>query len=61
MPAAIGSASLSNLLGILVTPVLAHLLMGAGGQSASAALASILKIGGQLLVPFVRGGTCCAR
>ena len=55
VPAAIGSASLSNLLGILLTPVLAHLLMGAGGQSASAALDSILKVAGQLLVPFFAG------
>ncbi len=55
VPAAIGSASLSNLLGILVTPILAHLLMGAGGQSASAAVDSILKVGGQLLLPFAAG------
>ena len=55
VPAAIGSASLSNLLGIVVTPILAHLLMGAGGQSASAALDSIVKVAGQLLVPFAAG------
>jgi len=55
VPAAIGSASLSNLLGILLTPILAHLLMGAGGQSPSAALDSILKVAGQLLLPFLAG------
>jgi sodium/bile acid cotransporter 7 len=55
VPAAIGSASLSNLLGIVVTPILAHVLMGAGGQSASAAVESIVKVAGQLLVPFIAG------
>jgi sodium/bile acid cotransporter 7 len=55
VPAAIGAASLSSIVGILATPLLAQLLMGAGGTSASQALDSILKVGGQLLVPFVAG------
>jgi sodium/bile acid cotransporter 7 len=55
VPAAIGAASLSSIVGILVTPLLAHVLMGAGGTSAQQALDSILKVGGQLLVPFVAG------
>ena len=55
VPAAIGSASLSNLLGILVTPILAQRLMGAGGQNAQASLDSIFKVGGQLLLPFLAG------
>jgi sodium/bile acid cotransporter 7 len=55
VPAAIGAASLSSIVGILVTPLLAHVLMGAGGSSASQALDSILKVGGQLLVPFAAG------
>ena len=55
VPAAIGAASLSSIVGIVVTPLLAQVLMGAGGTSASQALDSILKVGGQLLVPFVAG------
>jgi sodium/bile acid cotransporter 7 len=55
VPAAICSASLSNLAGILITPILAHVLMGAGGQSAGAALDSIGKVAGQLLMPFLAG------
>jgi len=55
VPAAIGAASLSSIVGIIATPLLAQLLMGAGGTSASQALHSILKVGGQLLVPFVAG------
>ncbi|WP_454885313.1 bile acid:sodium symporter family protein [Sphingomonas oryzagri] len=55
VPAAIGAASLSSIVGIVATPLLAQLLMGAGGTSASQALGSILKIGGQLLLPFAAG------
>jgi solute carrier family 10 (sodium/bile acid cotransporter), member 7 len=55
VPAAIGAASLSSIVGIVVTPLLAQVLMGAGGTSATQALDSILKVGGQLLVPFVAG------
>jgi sodium/bile acid cotransporter 7 len=55
VPAAIGAASLSSIVGIVVTPLLAQALMGAGGTSGAQALDSILKVGGQLLVPFVAG------
>jgi sodium/bile acid cotransporter 7 len=55
VPAAIGAASLSSIVGIVVTPLLAQILMGAGGTSGAQALDSILKVGGQLLVPFVAG------
>jgi sodium/bile acid cotransporter 7 len=52
--AAIASASLSNLLGILVTPLLAAALMGAAGAGGHLGHA-IVHIGGQLLLPFVAG------
>ncbi len=55
VPAAICSASLSSIIGILATPLLAQLLMGAGGTSSAQALDSILKVGGQLLLPFLAG------
>ena len=55
VPAAIGAASLSSIVGIVATPLLAQLLMGAGGTSGAQALDSILKVGGQLLVPFAAG------
>jgi sodium/bile acid cotransporter 7 len=55
VPAAIGAASLSSIVGIVATPLLAQLLMGAGGTSGAQALDSILKVGGQLLVPFIAG------
>jgi sodium/bile acid cotransporter 7 len=52
--AAIASASLSNLLGILVTPLLAAALMGVAGGGGGLGHA-ILHVGGQLLLPFVAG------
>lgn len=52
--AAVASASLSNLLGILVTPLLAGVVMQAGGQGGGT-LDAILKVGGQLLLPFLAG------
>lgn len=55
VPAAIGAASLSSIVGIVATPLLAQILMGAGGTSGAQALDSILKVGGQLLVPFIAG------
>ncbi|MBT2487352.1 bile acid:sodium symporter [Streptomyces sp. ISL-96] len=53
VPAAICAGSFSSLVGILLTPLLAALLIGgsAGGFSAD----SVLKIVLQLLVPFVAG------
>ena len=66
VPAAVCSASASSLLGIVVTPLMAGLLLGgfhapgaqAGevpGLSASAFLHAVGKITVQLLVPFVAG------
>ncbi len=54
VPAAIASASLSNILGIVATPLLASLLMGAAGGGGDI-LHSILKVGSQLLLPFALG------
>ena len=52
VPAAVAAASASNLLGIIVTPLLVGLLLHAqGAVSASSAEAIVL----QLLVPFVAG------
>ncbi|MFZ6645402.1 bile acid:sodium symporter family protein [Undibacterium sp. TJN25] len=54
VPAAICSASASNLLGIFLTPVLVGMIVAAHGANHSS-LDSILKIVYQLLVPFVAG------
>ena len=54
VPAAIAGASLSNILGIVVTPLLAGLLMGAAGGGGDM-LHAILKVGSQLLLPFALG------
>jgi sodium/bile acid cotransporter 7 len=52
VPAAVASASASNMLGVFVTPLLASLLFGAkGGVSAGSFWGIIL----QLLAPFVTG------
>ncbi|MBM7405347.1 MULTISPECIES: bile acid:sodium symporter family protein [Sphingomonas] len=54
VPAAVCSASLSNIAGIFITPVLVALLMGvsaSGGDS----LAAIEEIALQLLLPFIVG------
>jgi sodium/bile acid cotransporter 7 len=61
LPAAICSATLSNLLGILITPLLVHafLDMGSGGVAEGpAALDAIRNIAMQLLLPFVVGHLC---
>jgi sodium/bile acid cotransporter 7 len=50
--AAVCSASLSNLAGIFLTPLLVALLMR---QSAGVSSDSVIKIVGQLLLPFVLG------
>jgi sodium/bile acid cotransporter 7 len=52
VPAAVASASVSNMLGVFVTPVLASLLMSAEGAVSGGAFWSILL---QLLFPFVAG------
>ncbi len=53
VPAAICSASASNLLGIVMTPILAGLLMSTHGQGFS--LHTIEAIALQLFVPFLAG------
>ncbi len=53
--AAICSASLSNIMGIFLTPVLTALFIGG---SASGSLDSIQTIAGQLLLPFIAGHLC---
>lgn len=54
VPAAICSASASNLLGIFMTPLMVGLLMNTGGQG-GISLAALEAIILQLLVPFIAG------
>lgn len=54
VPAALTSASLSNLVGVLITPVLVMLLMQSGGGSVFA-FDQIEKIALQILAPFLAG------
>ncbi|WP_343613879.1 bile acid:sodium symporter family protein [Novosphingobium sp.] len=51
--AAICSASFSNILGLVITPLLAGVLMGGAGAQLS--IGSVEKIIAQLLLPFVAG------
>jgi sodium/bile acid cotransporter 7 len=53
--AAVCSASLSNLLGIVLTPLLVAVFIHAGGSGGMDQWASVEKIGTQLLLPFVAG------
>jgi sodium/bile acid cotransporter 7 len=53
--AAVVSASISNLLGIVLTPVLVALLMARNGSGSLVSLAAIEGIVVQLLLPFVVG------
>lgn len=53
--AAVCSASLSNLLGIVLTPLLVTLFIHAGGAGGIDGLGSVQKIATQLLLPFVAG------
>jgi sodium/bile acid cotransporter 7 len=53
--AAVCSASLSNLIGIVLTPVLVSLVMHNSGAGGSSSWHSIETIGGQLLLPFLTG------
>lgn len=55
VPAAVCSASASNLLGVFATPLLVALLLGAPGGSSGSPLEAIGDIVLQLLVPFVAG------
>lgn len=52
VPAAVFSATLSNLLGIVVTPLLAMLVLGTSDVVSGQGL---LSVGGELLLPFVVG------
>lgn len=53
VPAAICAASLSNLVGVALTPALVALMLHTGGGEIS--LDSVIKIGEQILLPFVLG------
>lgn len=53
--AAVCSASLSNLLGIFITPLLVGILMHVAGSGALASSHSTMTIALQLLLPFVAG------
>jgi sodium/bile acid cotransporter 7 len=53
VPAAVCSASLSNVIGVFVTPLLVALLLGA--QGADATLAGLEAVVSQILAPFVLG------
>ncbi|MDP3550526.1 MAG: DUF4089 domain-containing protein [Novosphingobium sp.] len=53
--AAVCSASLSNLLGIVLTPLLVTLFINSGGAGEMDGLGSVQKIATQLLLPFVAG------
>jgi sodium/bile acid cotransporter 7 len=52
---AVCSASLSNLLGIVLTPLLVGLFMRTGGSGALSSWGSVQTIALQLLLPFVSG------
>ena len=55
VPAAICSASLSNILGILLTPLLAAWLIGGQGAGGGFFLQAVTSIATQLLLPFILG------
>lgn len=55
VPAAVCSASLSNVLGIVLTPLLAALLIGSGDAGSGFFLSALAKVGTTLLLPFVVG------
>lgn len=55
VPAAVCSASLSNLLGIAATPLLAGVFIHAGGSGSISSWASVKAIIEQLLLPFLTG------
>jgi sodium/bile acid cotransporter 7 len=55
IPAAVCSASASSILGIVITPLAFGLLMGASQGSGGSLLDAILRIGEELLLPFIVG------
>ena len=59
VPAAVCSATLSNVLGVFVTPALVSVFLHAGGQmGADSALSAMRSIALQLLAPFIVGHLC---
>ncbi|NNC23308.1 bile acid:sodium symporter [Salinisphaera sp. USBA-960] len=59
VPAAVCTASLSNMLGVLVTPLLAGVLITGATTSSGISLAALGHIAVEILLPFVLGQ--CAR
>lgn len=55
IPAAVCSASASSLIGIVLTPLLVKILLGADTGAATSPLDAILHISVQLLLPFLAG------
>jgi sodium/bile acid cotransporter 7 len=55
VPAAVCSATLSNLAGVVITPLLVGLLMGVNATGGGISLQSFIAIATQLLLPFVLG------
>jgi sodium/bile acid cotransporter 7 len=55
VPAAVCSATLSNLAGIVITPVLVGLFLGVSGAAHRIDVRAVGSIMGQLLLPFVAG------
>lgn len=58
VPAAIVSASASNIFGMFLTPLLVGLLFSAGGGKAAISATALESIFVQLLIPFVLGQFC---
>ncbi len=58
VPAAICSATLSNLLGVIITPLLVHFTLTASAGGMGDAGAAVQSIVTQLLLPFVVGHLC---
>nr|WP_294914396.1 bile acid:sodium symporter family protein [uncultured Neokomagataea sp.] len=55
IPASICAATMSNIAGIILTPILAGLLLGSAHNSGSSPLHAILDVGKELLLPFLLG------
>ena len=55
VPAAVCSASISNVLGVVLTPLLAGLLLNVRGAERGVSAQAIEEVAAQLLLPFVLG------
>lgn len=55
VPAAVCSASISNLLGVVLTPLLAGVLLGVRGAERGVSLQAVEQVALELLLPFVLG------